>query len=56
MYGNTIMKPIETYTIVKDNRQYFGKHISYNYNCIDSAIEVNGQCLYQTSDINITTF
>ena len=30
MYGKTIIKPVETYTIVKDNRDDFGKHISYN--------------------------
>ena len=43
MYGKTIIKPLETYTIVKDKRQYFEKHISYNYNYIDSVIEVNGK-------------
>ena len=43
MYGKTIIKPVETYTIVKDNRDDFEKHISYKYNYIDSAIEVNGK-------------
>ena len=43
MYGKTIIKPVETDTIVKDNRDDFEKYISYNYNCIDSVIEVNGK-------------
>ena len=42
MYGKTIIKPVETYTIAKDDRG-FEKYISYNYNYIDSGIEVNGQ-------------
>ena len=43
MYGKTIIKPMGTDTIVKDNRADFEKHISYNYNYIDSVIEVNGK-------------
>ena len=43
MYGKTIIKPVETDTIVKDNRDDFEKYISYNYSYIDSAIEVNGK-------------
>ena len=30
MYGKTIIKPVETYTIVKDNKDDFGKCISHN--------------------------
>ena len=41
MYGNTIIEPVETDTTVQDNRDDFGKYISYNYNYIDSVIEVN---------------
>ena len=41
MYGKTIIKPVETDTIVKDNRDDFEKYISYTYNNIDSVIEVN---------------
>ena len=41
MSGKTIVKPVETDTIVKDNRDVFEKCISYNYNYIDSVIEVN---------------
>ena len=41
MYGQTNIKPMETYTIVKDNRDDFEKYISYNYNCIGSVVEVN---------------
>ena len=38
MYGETIIKAVETDTIVKDNRDDFGKCISYSYNYIDSVI------------------
>ena len=43
MYGEIIIKPVEADTIVKGNRDDFEKHISYNYNYIDSVIEVNGK-------------
>ena len=43
MYGKTIIKPVETDTIVKDSRDDFEKYISYNYSYIDSVIEVNGK-------------
>ena len=43
MYGKTIIKPVETDTIVKDNRGDFEKYHSYNYNYLDSVIEVNGK-------------
>ena len=33
-YGKTIIKPIETDTVVKDNQTDFEKYISYNYNYI----------------------
>ena len=42
MYGKTIIKPVETDTIVKDNTEDSGNYISYNYNYIDPVIEVNG--------------
>ena len=42
MYGKTVIKPVETDTIVKDNKDDFGKYVSYNHNYIDSVIEVNG--------------
>ena len=31
MYGNTIIKPIERDTVVKDNQNEFEKYMSYNY-------------------------
>ena len=43
MYGETIIKPVETYTIVKDNRDEFETYISYNYHYIDSVVEVSGK-------------
>ena len=44
MYGKTIIKPVETDTTVKDNKDDFAKYISYKYNYIDSVIEVNNNC------------
>ena len=41
MYGKTILKPIETDTIIKDGQEEFEKYVSYNYNCIDSIIQVD---------------
>jgi len=43
MYGKTIIKPVETDTIIKDNKEDFEKYISYNYNYIDSVLEVKGR-------------
>ena len=43
MYGKTIIKPVETDTITKDSKTDFEKYISYNYNYIDSVIEVKGR-------------
>ena len=37
------MKPFETDTIIKDNREDFEKYISFNYNYIDSILEVKGR-------------
>ena len=54
MYGKTIIKLVETYTIVKDTREGFDKYISYNYNCIGSVIEVNGKFYTKKSSIFIT--
>ena len=41
MYGTTIIKPIETYTVVKDNQTDFEKYMSYNYNYIESVLKVD---------------
>ena len=41
MYSETIIKPVETYTIVRGSRDDFEKYVSYNYNYIGSVIEVN---------------
>ena len=43
VYGKTIIRPMGTYTIVKDTIYDFDKYISYNYNYIDSVIGVNSQ-------------
>ena len=43
MNGKTIIKPVETNTVVKANRDDFEKYISYSYNYIGSIIEVNGR-------------
>ena len=39
MYGKTILKPIETETVVNTIPEY-EKHIRFNYNLIESAIQV----------------
>ena len=41
MYGKTVIKPVDTDTILKDNRADFEKCIPYNYKYIDSVIKVN---------------
>ena len=43
MYGKTVIKPIETDTMIQDNNDYFGTCISCNYNYLDSVLEVNGR-------------
>ena len=43
MHGKTIIKPVATDTVVKDNRDDFEKYISYNCSYIDSVSEVNGK-------------
>ena len=40
IYGKTIIKPVETDTIVKDNRDDFEKYISYNYNYVHCGVEI----------------
>ena len=39
MYGKTILKPIETETIVK-HEKYYLKYVSFNYNYIQSSVKV----------------
>ena len=39
MYGKTILKPIETETIVKQETDYH-KYVSFNYNYIQSNVKV----------------
>ena len=39
MYGKTILKPIETETVVKPEQDYH-KYVSFNYNYIQSSIKV----------------
>ena len=39
MYGNTILKPIETETVVKKEDDYL-KYVCFNYNYIQSSIKV----------------
>ena len=42
MYGKTIIKPVETDTVVKYSKDEFGKYIPLNYNYTDSVSKVNG--------------
>ena len=48
MYGNTIIKPIDTYTIISYSQHDFEKYVSFNYNYIDSVLEVNGRYTLRT--------
>ena len=41
MDGKTIIKPIETDTIIKHSQHDSERYVSLNYNCIYSALEVN---------------
>ena len=43
MYGKTIIKPVETDTIVKYNKHDSEKYISLDCTYIDSVIEVNSK-------------
>ena len=38
MYGKTVIEPIETYTIIRNNKDDFGIHTSLNYDYIGSAL------------------
>ena len=49
MYGKTIIKPVETDTVVKDSQEDFEKYISLNYKYIDYVLEVNGR--YYTKQV-----
>ena len=40
MYGETILKPIETQTIIKDGVEAYNKYASYNFNHIESITQV----------------
>ena len=52
MYGETIIKPVETDTIVKDSQVDFGKYVSYNCSYINSVMEVNGTyCVKQVKPV-----
>ena len=42
MYGKTILKPIETETVVKHKDEY-DKYVNYNYNSIQSSIPVGNR-------------
>ena len=33
-------RPVETDTIVRYNKDEFDRYVSYNYNCIDSVIQL----------------
>ena len=39
MYGKTILKPIETETIVKQKKNYH-RYVYFNYNYIQSSVKV----------------
>ena len=43
IYGTTSIKPVETYTIVKYNKNEFEQYSSLHYKYSDSVIEVNSK-------------
>ena len=45
----TIIKPIETDTVVNDNKHEFEKHVSYKYNYIESVLKVDDICYIKIS-------
>ena len=47
MYGKTILKPIETETIVKQEKDYH-KYVSFNYNYIQSSVKVGDRYYIKT--------
>ena len=48
MYGKTMIKPIETDTVVKDNQTDFEKYMSYNHNYIESVLKVDHRYYIKT--------
>ena len=42
MYGKTVIRPLETDTVLKDDKDDFGKYAYFKYSYIDSGIEFNG--------------
>ena len=42
-FGKTVIKPVETDTVVKGSQEEFENHISLNYNYVGSGLEVNGR-------------
>ena len=49
VYGTTIIKPVETDTIIKDSRCGFEKCCSLDYDYLDNALEANGR--YYTKEV-----
>ena len=54
MYGKTIIKPVETDTIVKGNRDDFGKYISYNISILIQQLRLIVNSISK-SQINLIT-
>ena len=41
MHGATIIKPVETDTIINCSREDSDKHLSLNYDDVDTVLEIN---------------
>ena len=54
MYGKTILKPIETQTIIKDGVGAYEKYVSYNYNRIDSITKVGDRYCIKNKHHNVS--
>ena len=53
MYGKTILKPIETETIVKQEK-YYHKYVSFNYNYIQSSVKVGDRYYIKKIKVYLT--
>ena len=54
MYGKTILKPIETQTIIKYGVEAYDKYVSYNYNHIESITHVGDRYSIKDKKHNVS--
>ena len=54
MYGKTILKPIQTQTIIKAGVEAYSKYVSYNYNHIESITQVGDRYFIKNKKHNLS--